>query len=139
MSARGRIAVLLAAAFALTSNLVAHARASRPTQDSSAKNTPQASSTAAAALPPEIRGVLEDAHALLGEASAAAEIFARAVQLEPNLAEIRLHAAIVYLATGSAERAGRELAQALRLDPSFEARDDVRQLRARLTQAAPAR
>jgi len=53
------------------------------------------------------------------------------VRLEPNNAEIRLHAAIAYAAAGRLEQVDVELAQAIRIDPSMEAREEVRRLRTR--------
>jgi uncharacterized protein (TIGR03790 family) len=69
---------------------------------------------------------------LLGNHAGAAKVFEQAVRLEPGQAEIRLHAAIVYLADGKSDRAAVELKEALRLDPALETRDEVRQLRERL-------
>src|SRR5262245_5198827 len=69
---------------------------------------------------------------LLGDHPVAARVFEQAVQLEPGQAEIRMHAAIVYLADGKADRAAAELKEAVRLDPTLETRDEVRQLRERM-------
>jgi uncharacterized protein (TIGR03790 family) len=70
---------------------------------------------------------------LLGNNDMAANLFGQAVQLEPGQAEIRLHAAIVYMAIGKSDRAEVELKEALRLDPALEGRDEVRELRERIT------
>jgi tetratricopeptide (TPR) repeat protein len=89
----------------------------------------------AASLAPQSGGVLDTlawVEHLLGNDSVAAGLFERAVRLEPGQAEIRLHAAIVYMAAGGHERAGAELKEALRLDPALEGRDDVRKLRDRI-------
>ena len=70
---------------------------------------------------------------LLGNHDVAASLLGQAVQLEAGQAEIRLHAAIVYAASGKSDRAEVELKEALRLDPGLEGRDEVRQLRERRT------
>jgi tetratricopeptide (TPR) repeat protein len=74
---------------------------------------------------------------LLGNHPAAARLFEQAMQLEPRQAEIRLHAASVYLAEGKGDRAIAELKEGLRLDPALEARDEVRQLRERIAALKP--
>jgi len=74
---------------------------------------------------------------LLGNHPAAARVFEQAVQLEPGQPEIRLHAAIVFLADGKADRAAAELKEALRLDPALETRDEVRRLRERIAALKP--
>ena len=77
---------------------------------------------------------------LQGNHDVAATLFEQAVQLESGQAEIRLHAAIVYLylASGKSDRAEVELKAALRLDPVLEGRDEVRQLRERIARLRPA-
>ena len=74
---------------------------------------------------------------LLGNHDVAASLFGQAVRLEPGQAEIRLHAAIVYMASGKSDRAEMELKEALRLDPALEGRDEVRQLRERIAALKP--
>jgi tetratricopeptide (TPR) repeat protein len=74
---------------------------------------------------------------LLGNNDAAASLFGQALQLEPGHAEIRLHAAIVYLAIGKSDRAALELKEALRLDSALEGREDVSQLRERISAYRP--
>ena len=69
---------------------------------------------------------------MLGNHDVAATLFGQAVRLESGQAEIRLHAAIVYIAIGKSDRAEAELKEALRLDPALEGRDEVRQLRERI-------
>jgi Tfp pilus assembly protein PilF len=69
---------------------------------------------------------------LAGDYATAATVIERAVQAAPGRAEIRLHAAIVYMAAGRRDRADVELSEALRLDPSLAARDEVRLLRKQL-------
>ena len=90
-----------------------------------------------AALAAPKSGVIVDTYAwilhLLGEDELAVKLYARVVELEPRVADIRVHAAIVYAAVGNNERAAAELKEALRLDASLETRDDVRALGDRLT------
>jgi Tfp pilus assembly protein PilF len=74
---------------------------------------------------------------VLGNHSSAARLFEQAIQLEPSHAEIRLHAATVYLADGKGDHAAAELKEALRLDPALEARDEVHQLRERMAALKP--
>jgi Tfp pilus assembly protein PilF len=76
---------------------------------------------------------------LLGNHAGAARVFEQAVRLEPGRAEVRLHAAIVYLADGKSDRAAFELKEALRLDSALEGRDEVRQLRERISAYKPAK
>ena len=71
-------------------------------------------------------------HHLLGNNELAAKLLAEAVRFEPRQAEIRLHAALVFMAVGNAPRAERELDEALRLDKELEKRDDVQRLRQQL-------
>lgn len=66
---------------------------------------------------------------LLGNHEAAAKLFADAVRLDANNAEIRLHAAIVYAAAGNRKQSQAELAQALKLDPGLAAREEVSRLK----------
>jgi Tfp pilus assembly protein PilF len=74
---------------------------------------------------------------LLGNNDVSARLFEQAVQLEPGQAEIRLHAAVAYLAISNSDRAELELKDALRLDPALEGRDEVRQLRERIAALKP--
>ena len=69
---------------------------------------------------------------LLGHQDVAEGLLEQAVQLAPAGAEIRLHAAIVFLANGKRDRAEVELREALRLDPALAQRDEVHQLRQQL-------
>ena len=69
---------------------------------------------------------------LLGDNELSGKLLAEAIRLEPREPEIRLHAALVFMALNNAARAERELAEALRLDPRFEKRDDVQRLRLQL-------
>jgi Tfp pilus assembly protein PilF len=74
---------------------------------------------------------------LLGNNDVAASLFGQAIQFEPSQAEIRLHAAIAYLANGKSDRAEAELKEALRLDSALEGRDEVRQLEERIAAFKP--
>ena len=74
---------------------------------------------------------------LVGDHAGAARVFEQAVRLEPGQAEIRLHAATVYLADGKRDRANTELKEALRLNPELEGRDEVHQLRQGLASLKP--
>jgi uncharacterized protein (TIGR03790 family) len=66
---------------------------------------------------------------LLGNHEVAAGIFTDAVRVMPADAEVRLHAAVVYAAAGRDEESKKELAEALKLDPSLEQREEVQRLR----------
>ena len=69
---------------------------------------------------------------LMGDHAAAAARISEAVRRKPDEPIIRLHAAFIYDAV-NARVPGREaLGAALRLDPGFAAREDVRQLQSRL-------
>jgi Flp pilus assembly protein TadD len=70
-----------------------------------------------------------------GDDRAAAATMELAVRNGPKIAEIRVHAAIVFAAAGMPVQAKRELAAALDLDPSLKGRSDVREVSARLEQA----
>jgi uncharacterized protein (TIGR03790 family) len=66
---------------------------------------------------------------LLGNHAAAAKLLEQAVQLAPDQAEVRLHAAFVYMDTGDRGRAEAELKEAVRLNPALEGQEQVRRLR----------
>ncbi|HEY6947279.1 MAG TPA: tetratricopeptide repeat protein, partial [Gemmatimonadales bacterium] len=66
---------------------------------------------------------------LLGRDQEAARLLAAAVKRDPNAAELRLHAAVVYAALGLVESAGRELKEAVRLDPAMEKRAEAASVR----------
>ena len=70
---------------------------------------------------------------LLGHDGTAGPLLTEAVRRAPRNAEIRLHAAIVYAAAGQSTDAAAALKAALLLDPELEKREEVRQLKARLT------
>ena len=87
----------------------------------------------AAALAPGSAAVLDTlawVEYLAGNSAVATELFAKAIQLGPEIAEIRLHAAEAFAASGVPDRAQNELAEALRLKPALA--EDVRQVRARM-------
>lgn len=67
---------------------------------------------------------------LLGDDVTAAKGIFQATRRAPNNPEVRLHAAIIYAATGARAVAEAELKEALRLAPKFEEREDVREVRA---------
>jgi uncharacterized protein (TIGR03790 family) len=69
---------------------------------------------------------------LLGRDREAAQLLAGAVKALPANAEVRMHAAVVYAAIGMLEPATKELAEALRLDPSLATSADVKALQAKL-------
>lgn len=69
---------------------------------------------------------------LMGNNAEAARIFTRALKQNPRIAEVRLHAAIVYAATGATAAAAAELKEAISIDPAFADRDDAKALRTRL-------
>jgi len=69
---------------------------------------------------------------LLGNTDEAAKLFTQALRRGTDSPEILLHAAIVYAAAGAHAAAKTQLDEALRLDPSFASRDDVKALRATL-------
>jgi hypothetical protein len=69
---------------------------------------------------------------LLGRDPLAEPIIVIAARQRPDIAEIRLHAALILGATGKTTLAAQHLDAAIRLDPSFDARPDVKELRTRL-------
>jgi uncharacterized protein (TIGR03790 family) len=76
---------------------------------------------------------------LLGDEATAAKQIAQAVARARGNPEIRLHAAVIYAASGARAVAEIELKEALRLDPSLETRDEVRQVRSALAKLGSAR
>jgi hypothetical protein len=85
----------------------------------------------AAALAPRAGTVLDTLgwiEHLVGNDVAAARLLAQAIALEPRLAEVQVHAAIVFAAIGQRDRAVAALNQARRLDPLVDQREDVRRL-----------
>jgi tetratricopeptide (TPR) repeat protein len=69
---------------------------------------------------------------LLGNNAEAARLLVMAAKGAPRNAEVRLHSAMALAAQGARAAAATELAEALKLEPSFEKREDVQQLKARL-------
>ena len=69
---------------------------------------------------------------LLGNDAGAAKILADAIKLDPQVAELWLHAAEVSATLGDRAKAESELKEALRLDPTLEQRDETRRLRERI-------
>ena len=69
---------------------------------------------------------------LLGNDELAAKLLDAAIRREPSQPEIRLHAALVYMAVGNAARAEVELKEALRIEPALESRNEVQRLRLQL-------
>ena len=65
---------------------------------------------------------------LLGDNAQALVLLDRASRLLPNNAEVQLHAAVVYAATGRLHEAAQLLKAALSVDPSLGQRRDVREL-----------
>lgn len=74
---------------------------------------------------------------LAGDNLSAAKTFDEALRNGPTDPEIRLHASIVYAASGAVGAAEQQLKEALRLDPEFEKRPEVRELRTRLKTLSP--
>jgi uncharacterized protein (TIGR03790 family) len=68
---------------------------------------------------------------LKGDSQEAATRLRAAAQRAPNSADIRLHAALVLAKAGAIAEASKHLEAALRLDPSLEGRDEVRELQRR--------
>ena len=94
---------------------------------------------AAAPNDPTIQDTLAWVYHLLDDNLTAAKLIAGAARRAPANAEIRLHVALINGAVGAWAVAETELKEALRLDPALASRDDVRQLRAKIDQRAPAR
>jgi uncharacterized protein (TIGR03790 family) len=69
---------------------------------------------------------------LMGNDRRATGLLAEAIQVAPQTASIRLHAAIVYAALGETEPAQQQLTRALELDPKIAGLEEVQQLRAKL-------
>jgi uncharacterized protein (TIGR03790 family) len=69
---------------------------------------------------------------LLGDNATAAKRIAAAVSAAPTAADLRLHAAAIYAATGARNLAEAELQAALKLNPTLEKSDDVSRVRAML-------
>ena len=74
---------------------------------------------------------------LSGNTSLATMLLAEAVRGAPANADIRLHAAIAFAASGDKATAGLHLKEALRRNPALERQPDVQALRERLGEGAP--
>lgn len=74
---------------------------------------------------------------LMGDTATAAKRVADAVRRKPDVPIIRLHAAQIYAAVNAFGQSKIELAEALRLDPEFAERADVKELQARLAAGVP--
>jgi cellulose synthase operon protein C len=72
---------------------------------------------------------------LLDKSPLAEPIIVIAARQRPDIAEIRLHAALILAKTGKTTLAKQHLDAAVRLDPALEERTDVKDLRARLRPA----
>ena len=72
---------------------------------------------------------------VLGNTQEAVKLFSDVVGLGTANPEVRLHAAIVFAASGALADAERQLKEALRLNPAFAERDEVQALRAQLAAA----
>ena len=93
----------------------------------------------AASLAPGVPPILDTVawiEHLLGNHVEAARLSNEAVNGAPDDAEIRFHAATIHAAVGDLPTAASELRDALRLDPSLEQRQEVRDLRARLAEGS---
>jgi Tfp pilus assembly protein PilF len=69
---------------------------------------------------------------LVGNTAEAARLLVQAAKALPDNPEVRLHNALALAAQGARAAAAVELAEAVRLDPALEKREDVQQLRTRL-------
>jgi Tfp pilus assembly protein PilF len=90
----------------------------------------------AATLAPDNPAVLDTLgwiEHLLGNHQEAARLYTKALRHGRQSAEIHLHAAIVYAASGAMAAAEKQLTDALNLDPSLAERDGVKALQGRLT------
>jgi tetratricopeptide (TPR) repeat protein len=96
----------------------------------------------AAALSPTEPNIL-DTHAwvehLLGNDEVAAKLLTAAVARGSSSPDIHFHAATVFAARNAWAAAAHELDEAIRLDPAFEKRAEVRQLRERIDAAREVR
>jgi Tfp pilus assembly protein PilF len=89
----------------------------------------------AAALAPNNLPVLDTLawiQHLTGDDENAAKVMAQVVRANLPIANVRLHAAVIFAAQGSKPIAQNELAAALKLNPALEQSDEVKQLRAKL-------
>ena len=73
---------------------------------------------------------------LTGDSPGAAVIYTQIVRARISSAEVLLHAATVFAAAGRPDDAAKELARALALDATYETRDEVKTLRAKIGRPA---
>jgi uncharacterized protein (TIGR03790 family) len=93
----------------------------------------------AAALAPKNLPVLDTLawiQHLTGDDESAANVMAQVARANLPIANVRLHAAIIFAAHGSKATAENELAAALKLNPALEKSEEVKQVRAKLGLAA---
>ena len=91
----------------------------------------------AVALAPNSANIVDTlawVHHLQGNAQEAARLLRGVVQRNTGLADVHLHAAIVFAAAGDLREAGRQLQLAIQLQPALDQSAEVRELRARLKQ-----
>jgi uncharacterized protein (TIGR03790 family) len=81
---------------------------------------------------PNITDTLGWIYHLAGQDEKAAKVLEEAVRFAPNNADIRLHIAIVSLATGNKLAAEIALKRALEIEPKLEQNEEVKQLRAKM-------
>ena len=89
----------------------------------------------AAALAPNNLPVLDTLawiQHLTGDDTSAAKVMAQVARANLPIANVRLHAAVIFAAQGSKAIAQNELAAALKLNPALEQSDEVKQLRTKL-------
>jgi uncharacterized protein (TIGR03790 family) len=90
----------------------------------------------AAALAPRVGTILDTLawiEHLLGNDVEAARLLETAISLDPSIAEIHLHAAVVFAAVGREDRAKQALREAIRLDAALESNEDLQRLKRTLT------
>jgi Flp pilus assembly protein TadD len=88
---------------------------------------------------PTILDTLAWTQYLLGDHAAAVKTMAAVLARAPNHAEIRLHAAAIYAASGAKAVAEDQLQAALKIQPSLAASAEVQQLRHQIEKIAPAK
>lgn len=115
-------------------NNLAYALAVRKGQSAEALPYAERAAALTGGKSPDVADTLGWIQHLLGRDAEAAPILQGAVKAAPERAEFRLHAAVVFAALGRLEEAAAELGEAVRLDPTLEASDDVKAVRAKLKQ-----
>ena len=81
---------------------------------------------------PTILDTLAWIHHLLGDNASAAKVMEPVIKTNVLNPDIRLHAAVIYAAVGARAIAQTQLAIALKLNPSFATRPEVKELQAQL-------